>query len=70
MIRKKVVLTKNYDQFLNFCREAKLNPKDVIYANSLQKIKGLRNCEVIYAGIYWESPLYKHPYLREIERAE
>jgi len=59
-VKLKIIITKNYDQFLSYCRENNINPKDkfVRYVNREEQIRGLRNCEIIYYGEYWKNPLF------------
>ncbi len=65
----KIVIAGTYAQFLNYCHEQELNPKDhnvVRYVSDPYHIRGLRNCEVIYTGNYMRNPVYGDPYLRFI----
>ena len=64
----KLIIAGNHTQFLSYCHENNISPHDkfVRYINSDQQIRGLRNCEVIYYGDYWNNPVFGHWYLDEV----
>jgi len=70
-IKIKIIITKNYNQFLSWCHENNVNPKDkfVRYVNKEEHLKGLHNCEIIYYGEYWLSPVFGSYLLNEVIRS-
>ena len=70
-MKRKIVLTRNHQQFLEYCHKENINPRDtqrVLYASSKERIRGLRNCEIVTTGEYWLSPVFGDPYLELITR--
>ena len=70
-VKLKIIVTKNYDQFLSWCNENNVNPEDkfVRYINKEDHLRGFRNCEVIYYGEYYKSPIFGSPLLDEVTRS-
>ena len=56
---KKIVIAGNYAQFVAWCRENKLSPKDAIYADREEKLMGLVffHSDVVKTGEYWKSQI-------------
>ena len=70
-VKLKIIITKNHNQFLSYCHENNVNPKDkfVRYVNREEQLGGLRNCEVIYYGEYWKSPVFGSYLLDAVTRS-
>lgn len=70
-IKLKIIITRNHEQFLSWCHENKINPKDkfIRYAYKEEHLMGIRNCEVIYYGEYWKSPIFGSYLLDEVKRS-
>ena len=49
---KKVILAGNYQQFMDWCRETKTNPRECVYYDHPHKILGLSHFEQIKVGTW------------------
>jgi len=69
-IKLKLIITKNYDQFLTWCHENNVHPKDkfIRYVYKEDQLFGLHNCEVIYYGEYWKSPMFGSYFLDRVTK--
>lgn len=66
----KLVVCGSHREFLAWCQDNQVRPNDpwVRYVHDEEQLRGLRNCEVVYYGNYWNSPMFGHYYLEEVER--
>ena len=54
----KLVVTGNRNQFLDYCRENKLNPHDPLEAVHIRNridMLGYRNVDIVFYGTYYET---------------
>ncbi len=57
--RRKVVITGNYRQFRDWCRENNVPESRAIYADSHERLMGLelKPEDIVRTGEYWMSPI-------------
>ena len=56
MTKTILVVAGNYDQFLRYIKERKIERDRAVYLNRPEKILGLRDFEVHLAYEWWNSP--------------
>jgi hypothetical protein len=67
---KIVIVAKNYQQYRDCLVANCLKERDTVFADSIDKIRGLRNAVVLKWGEWGDSPLFENPsaydYLKRI----
>ncbi len=55
----KVVIAGSYIQYRNWLRETGTNPRDAIYAESEERLMGLKlsKHEIVFTGEHWKCPI-------------
>jgi hypothetical protein len=59
------VLCGNYKQFIFFCQENNLNPRQEARYVSEESLLGVRDIEVVWTGTYYERPLEERLMIRK-----
>ncbi|MFX0194519.1 MAG: hypothetical protein ACFFCW_00230 [Candidatus Hodarchaeota archaeon] len=67
MKKRLIVIAGTFDEFLHYCRENKISAQESKYVSRPEQLRGLRNCEVVYAGRYWLNKCINDPYLEIIQ---
>jgi hypothetical protein len=64
----KIVIAGNYRQYQNYLRENNLTPQQARYVDTPEKLRGLRDVEVVRVGEWWLNPCADDDYLEIIQR--
>jgi hypothetical protein len=62
----KIVIAGNYHQYKNYLRENNLTPRQARYVDMPEKLRGLRDVEVVKYGEWWLNPCANDWYLEYV----
>lgn len=59
-MEKVLIIAGRFSEYRDFIYRNNLNPKQFIYVNSLQHLKGYRDCYYMFVGRYYYNPIFEN----------